>query len=64
MNREQTIFRSVKATPKFIYQTNAKTIFGYKAYIITTNSMEPTINVGDIIIVSGIEKSKIELMLN
>ena len=52
------IFLITKST---LDQTNAKTIFGYKAYIITTNSMEPTINVGDIIIVSGIEKSKINV---
>ena len=41
-------------------KTDAKSMFGYRAYVITTNSMEPTINVGDIIIVSGIEKDKIK----
>lgn len=52
------IFLITKST---LDQTSPKTIFGHKAYIITTNSMEPTINVGDIIIVSGIEKSNIKV---
>ena len=50
------IFLITKST---LDKTDAKSMFGYRAYVITTNSMEPTINVGDIIIVSGIEKDKI-----
>ena len=45
------IFLITKST---LDKTDAKSMFGYRAYVITTNSMEPTINVGDIIIVSGI----------
>ena len=51
------IFLITKST---LDKTDAKSMFGYRAYVITTNSMEPTINVGDIIIVSGIEKDKIQ----
>ena len=51
------IFLITKST---LDKTDAKSMFGYRAYVITTNSMEPTINVGDIIIVSGIEKDKIK----
>ncbi len=49
------VFLITKST---LDKTNSKTIFGHKAYIITTNSMEPTINVGDIIIVGETEKNK------
>ena len=38
-----------------------KGIFGYKAYIITTDSMKPTIQAGDIIIVKNIEEEKLKL---
>ena len=34
-------------------------VFGYKAYIIDTNSMSPTINIGDIVIVKKVEKEKL-----
>ena len=47
------IFLITKST---LDKTDAKSMFGYRAYVITTNSMEPTINV----IVSGIEKDKIK----
>ena len=35
-------------------------ILGYKAYVINTNSMEPTIRVGDIVIVKKVEKEKLK----
>ena len=35
-------------------------IFGYKAFVITTSSMEPTISEGDIVIVKEIKKDKIK----
>ena len=44
----------------YIDKFDTPSFYIYKAYVITTNSMEPTINVGDIIIVSGIEKDKIK----
>lgn len=36
-------------------------IFGYKSYIIKTNSMEPTINVNDVLITKKVEKEKIKI---
>lgn len=35
-------------------------ILGYKAYIVDTNSMEPTINVGDIVIVKKVKEDKLK----
>lgn len=35
-------------------------IFGYKSYIIKTNSMEPTININDVIITKKVEKDEIK----
>ena len=35
-------------------------IFGYKAYIITTDSMKPSINSGDVSIVKKVKEDKIE----
>ena len=35
-------------------------IFGYKAFVITTSSMEPTISEGDIVIVKEIKQDKIK----
>jgi len=34
-------------------------MFGYKSYIIKTNSMEPTISINDVIIAKKVEKEKI-----
>lgn len=36
-------------------------IFGYKSYIIKTNSMEPTIKVNDVLITKKVEKGKIKV---
>jgi len=38
----------------------AKDVFGYKAYIITTDSMKPNINSGDVIIVTKVKEEKIK----
>lgn len=35
-------------------------IFGYKSYIIKTNSMEPTININDVIITKKVERDEIK----
>ena len=35
-------------------------IFGYKSYIIKTNSMEPTININDVIITRKVERDEIK----
>lgn len=40
---------------------SGKSIFGYKAYIVTTDSMNPNIKVGDIIIVKHTEEEKLEV---
>lgn len=36
-------------------------LFGYKAYIITTNSMEPTINSGDTLITQNIKEEDLQV---
>lgn len=36
-------------------------IFGYKAYIIKTNSMEPTININDVIITKKVKDDEIKV---
>ncbi len=46
----------------FISSDNLNTgisLFGYRAYIITSKSMEPTINIGDVIIVKKCKENKI-----
>lgn len=39
---------------------NIINIFGYKSYIIKTNSMEPTISINDVVIAKKVEKEKIK----
>ena len=46
----------------FISLENVSTgigIFGYRAYIISSNSMEPTISLGDVVITKSYKKEKI-----
>lgn len=39
---------------------NGMGIFGYKAYIITSTSMEPSINLGDVVIVKKCKENKLQ----
>ena len=39
---------------------NIINIFGYKSYIIKTNSMEPTIGINDVVIAKKVEKKEIK----
>lgn len=39
---------------------NVINLFGYKSYIIKTNSMEPTINVNDVLITKKVNKDEIK----
>lgn len=48
------IYNLVLVGISFISKQDFNGFFGYKAYNITTNSMEPTINIGDIIIVKKV----------
>lgn len=41
-------------------KVNLINIFGYKSYIIKTNSMEPTININDVVITKKVEKEEIK----
>lgn len=43
-----------------IKQENGMSLFGYKAYIITTNSMEPSIYSGDVVIVKKCKENKLQ----
>lgn len=48
----------------FISSNNLNTgisLFGYKAYIITSKSMEPSINFGDVVIVKKCKENKINV---
>ena len=38
---------------------NIINVFGYKSYIIKTNSMEPTIGINDVVIAKKVEKKEI-----
>lgn len=42
-------------------EEGAKNIFGYMAYIITTDSMKPSINSGDVIIIEKREENKLKV---
>lgn len=46
-------------TKSALDQTGAKEIFGYKAYIITTDSMKPALKTGDVIIVDPVKEYKL-----
>lgn len=50
------IYNLVLVGISFISKHDFNGFFGYKAYNITTNSMEPNINIGDIIIVKNVKK--------
>ena len=40
---------------------NLINMFGYKSYVIKTNSMEPTININDVVINKEVEKNEINV---
>lgn len=40
---------------------NLINIFGYKSYVIKTNSMEPTINVNDVVLTKHVKQEKINV---
>lgn len=42
-------------------QINVINIFGYKSYIIKTNSMEPTIKINDVVIAKKVEKNDLKI---
>lgn len=42
-------------------KVNVINLFGYKSYIIKTNSMEPTININDVVITKKVEKQDIKI---
>lgn len=43
-----------------ILNKTGKSLFGFRAYIITTESMKPHINSGDIIVIKKVKKKKLE----
>lgn len=53
------LYNTFLITKSALDDTGAKEIFGYKAYIITTDSMRPNIKVGDIVIVEQVEEEKL-----
>lgn len=44
---------------KFVFKENG--VFGYRAYVIVTSSMEPTLKVGDVILVKKVDPNKIKI---
>lgn len=44
-----------------ILNKTGHSLFGYKALVITTDSMKPNINSGDIVIIKKVEESKIKI---
>ena len=55
------IYNAVLITKSSLDDVGSKEIFGYKAYIIITESMKPTIKVGDVIIVEKCEEEKLRI---
>ena len=45
---------------KLIHNKNYVELFGYKAFTIASGSMEPTLNIGDVIVVKGINEADIK----
>lgn len=41
-------------------KANLISVFGYKSYIIRTNSMEPTVKIGDVVIVKKVKEQDIK----
>lgn len=54
------LYNIVLSCVSYISEINTPSIFGYKAYFITTNSMKPAISDGDVIIVKQIKENNLE----
>jgi len=54
------IYNAFLITKSALGTGGAKDVFGYKAYIITTESMKPTIKVGDVVIVEDCQGSDLK----
>ena len=54
------VYNIVLLTISYINKITNVNIFGYKAYIITTNSMEPKIKVGDIVIAKTVKEEELK----
>ena len=48
-------------TKSSLSQSGAKDVFGYRAYVIVTDSMKPALNVGDVLITTKISEDKIKV---
>lgn len=55
------LFCAYVAYQKVIKKEANIQIFGYRAYIVLTGSMEPSINIGDVVIIKKSEKDKIQV---
>ncbi|MCL2860040.1 MAG: signal peptidase I [Oscillospiraceae bacterium] len=54
------IYNSLLITKSALGTGGAKDIFGYQAYIITTESMKPTIKVGDVVIIENCNENELK----
>ena len=54
------IYNAFLLTKSALGTGGSKDVFGYKAYIITTESMKPTIKVGDVVIVEECKESELK----
>lgn len=54
------IYNVILITISSANKINIINIFGYKSYIIKTNSMEPTIGINDVVIAKKVEKKEIK----
>lgn len=55
-----TIYNMLIVLITSILNKSGKDVFGYKAYIITANSMKPNISAGDIIIIKQVEEQDLK----
>lgn len=56
-----TIYNILIVSVTSILNKTGRSMFGYRAYIITTNSMEPNISQGDIIIIKTVEEERLNV---
>lgn len=54
------LYNTFLITKSALDDNMSKEVFGYKAYIITTESMKPTMRVGDVVIVEGCNEENIK----
>ena len=53
------LYNTFLITKSTLDETGAKEIFGYKAFVITTDSMNPNLKIGDVVIIETVREEKL-----